>query len=599
MPTQRFVKDELDQACQLQHLLEISIPHITAFLRRAEVERDLHRKGLSLEEAKVSTSLINPSSASHEALEKTLGPAIAVQETGIGPEGLQTLIAKILQYSVNPSAPGYLDKLYAAPLPPGITAELILGVLNTNVHVYQVSPVLTLIEKHVTKDLARLFGLNASRSGGISVQGGSASNLTSIVIARNTLFPETKVHGNGAVNGRLLLFTSAHGHYSIEKAAQALGLGSCNVLLVPVDDDGRMSVSELDSMIIKAKQRGDKPFYINATAGTTVLGSFDPFEDIAEVAKQHNLWFHVDAAWGGGFVFSDKPQLTERLRGIGLADSVATNPHKMLGVPITCSFLLARDLKQFQKANTLKARYLFHDDDLADEDTIASMKSDDEAIESRDSVDDPTNRTDSEFVEALWDEPFDLADLTLQCGRRGDSLKFFLTWQYYGTGGYMSMVNRAYETACYTSQLVEKEPNLRLVLTRGNGPSCLQVCFYFTPAGRFAYGLCHEQGYMDTPRTIVRHENGALSLNDAKVHLGKLNSRITAKIVKDLISQGFMVDYAPALEGQEDHGKFFRVVVNISTIRETVERLVRAIVATGQRIVLNSQTDHANGIIKA
>jgi len=595
MPAQRSstLEDDLGRGAQLQQLLDLSIPQLTTFMKGAEAERELHRNGPTLEQANALSSLVNPLSASRDALENTLGSLLAAQETGVGLEGFQALIATILRYSVNTSAPGFLDKLYAAPLPPGIAAELILGVLNTNLHVYQVSPMLTLIEKRVTKDLARLFGLNGPRSGGISVQGGSASNLTSIVIARNTLFPETKIHGNGAVTGRLLLFTSAHGHYSIEKAAQALGLGSRNVLPVPVDDEGRMSVTQLESMIVDAKRRGDKPFYINATAGTTVLGSFDPFEDIAKVARQHGLWFHVDAAWGGGFVFSDKPQLTQHLRGIGLADSIATNPHKMLGVPVTCSFLLGRDLRQFQEANTLKAGYLFHD---SDEDTVASMKLDDEIAQSGDVAHDQNNEVSSELDESVWNDPYDLADLTLQCGRRGDSLKFFLTWQYYGTTGYKNMVNRAHDTACYLSRLVEREPNLRSVLTHGNDPSCLQVCFYFTPAGKFQYGLLHEQGHQSRQRPVGESADGALSLKDAKVRLGKLNSRVTIQIVRDLIPQGFMIDHAPALEGQEDHGNFFRVVVNISTIPETVERLIRATIATGQRIILNSRSNGTENV---
>ena len=99
---------------------------------------------------------------------------------------------KILKHSVNTWSQGFLQKLYGSTDPPGVASELILAFLNQNVHVYEAAPALTLVEKFVTRKLAGLFGLNGPESGGITVQGGSASNTTSIVIARNTLFPNTK-----------------------------------------------------------------------------------------------------------------------------------------------------------------------------------------------------------------------------------------------------------------------------------------------------------------------------------------------------------------------------------------------------------------------
>src|SRR5690606_34811789 len=98
-------------------------------------------------------------------------------------------------------------------------------------------------------------------------------NLTSLLIARNTLFPESKVLGNG--DKKLVLFTSAHAHYSLEKAAVLLGMGSANVRKVPVDVKGKMITSKLEEEIVRAKSEGFTPFYVNATAGTTVLGAYD------------------------------------------------------------------------------------------------------------------------------------------------------------------------------------------------------------------------------------------------------------------------------------------------------------------------------------
>ncbi|TGO46233.1 hypothetical protein BOTNAR_0601g00060 [Botryotinia narcissicola] len=423
---------------------------------------------------------------------------------GKGKEGLLSSIEQVLKYSVNTWDQGFLDKLYASTNAVGIISELILAVLNTNVHVYQVSPALTIIEKTTAKAFANLFGFNGPHAGGISTQGGSASNTTSMIIARNTLFPDTKQNGNG--NHQFVLFTSAHGHYSLEKAAQMCGLGSNNVIPVPVDPQGRMIPSELDSLIKKSISENKTPFYVNATAGTTIYGSYDPFTDISAICKFHNLWFHIDASWGGPAIFS--PTHASKLKGSHLADSLAVNPHKMLNVPVTCSFLLAPDISKFQKANTLPADYLFH--------TI-------------------------EDGAEVWD----LADLTLQCGRRGDTLKLALSWIYYGTSGFQTQIDHAFSVAEYFAQLVKDHSDL--VLVSQNPPPCLQVCFYYAKEGK---------------------------LGDKEQ-----NTKITQDVAQKLLTRGFMVDYASG-----EKGKFFRAVVNVQTRRETMEGLIKAIVEISEGV---------------
>lgn len=387
-------------------------------------------------------------------------------------------------------------------------SELLLSVLNTNLHVYQVSPALTLIEKHTAKSLASLFGFTGPRAGGVTCQGGSSSNLTSIVIARNTLFPASKLSGNPP---DLILFTSAHGHYSVEKAAATCGFGSAAVWSVPVSAAGQMIPSALRELVLKAKSEGKTPFYVNATAGTTVLGSYDPFEEISRISKEFGLWMHVDASWGGPAIFSDIQK--HKLRGSHLADSLTVNPHKMLNVPVTCSFLLGPDVDGiFHKANTLPAGYLFHSAD------------------------------------AGAGEVWDLADLTLQCGRRGDAVKLALSWIYCGSEGFGKQVDGAFEVAGYLADMLEGRKQ-EFVLVSEKPPPCLQVCFYYAPGGKVS-----ESADENTRRTKV--------------------------MVERLIRRGYMIDYAPG-----ERGSFFRVVVNCQTLRSTAEGLVKALVKVGEEVV--------------
>lgn len=369
---------------------------------------------------------------------------------------------------------------------------------------YQVSPVLTLIEKATTKYLASLFSLPSSTSGGISQPGGSAANSTAIVVARNTLYPSTKTEGNGT--HAFTLFTSAHGHYSVEKAANLFGLGSSNVIPVPVDAHGRMIPSELEKLVQQSKDRGQTPFFVNATAGTTVHGSFDPFPALSAICHAHNLWLHIDGSWGGSVIFS-KAHAASRLEGADLADSITINPHKMLGVPMTSSFLLGRDMNMFYKALTLPAGYLFHNAPGAGVDDI-----------------------------------FDLADLTPQCGRRADSLKFFLALRYYGAAHFGELVGKGYQAAEY---LLSKLKQSGQFVTISPEPlPCLQVCFYYAKGGKLGDDV---------------DENG----------------KITADIAGRLIRKGFMIDFAPGKTG-----RFFRVVVNGNTRNGTLDGLVKALEET-------------------
>ena len=382
----------------------------------------------------------------------------------------------------------------------------------SQVHVYKVSPALTVVEKSVSRALANLFGLCGQYAGGVTQAGGSAANLTALVVARNYNSPESKIHGNGT--GRLVLFTSAHAHYSLEKAASICGLGSAALWKVDVDPLGRMMTSNLASCIEKARNLGFVPFFVNATAGTTVLGSFDPLSEIAQVCKRERLWFHIDASWGGSVAFS--PSLSRKLSGCELADSITVNPHKMLGVPITCSFLLARDLRAFWKSNTLPADYLFHGG--SEQPTAAGEE--------------------PSFNSEVWD----LADLTLQCGRKGDALKMALAWVSSGSRGFQERVEHAFSVAAHMAALVQGHADFSLV--GGYPPPCLQVCFYYAPGGELS----------DRAR----------------------NSERTRRITDRLLGRQFLVDFASG-----EQGAFFRVVVSLETRPETVEALVQAIADIG------------------
>jgi len=233
-----------------------------------------------------------------------------------------------------------------------VLSETILAVLNTNLHVYQAAPFLTLVEKETAKALANLFGLKGKYAGGLTMPGGSASNSSAIAIARAVKYPDVKEEGN--MGREFVIFTSEKSHYSIIKAAQMFGIGSKGVVKIATDSVGRMKVDALEAAIAKAREDKKSMFIVVATAGTTVLGAYDPIDKIADVCDREGLWLHVDGCWGGSFIFSEKLR-QGRLDGIHRADSIVINPHKQLGVPVTCSFLLSKDLREFHQGMKIDA----------------------------------------------------------------------------------------------------------------------------------------------------------------------------------------------------------------------------------------------------
>ena len=366
-----------------------------------------------------------------------------------------------------------------------------------------------------------MFGLLGTHSGGISQPGGSASNFNSVLIARHRAVPSIKE--SGLSGQQLVMFTSCDSHYSLDKAAQMSGIGSQGVYKIPTDAEGRMSVLALRRSILDAREQGKLPFYVNATAGTTVRGAYDPIEEIADLCKEFGLWLHVDGSLGGSAIFSRRHSW--RLKGSERADSITINPHKMLSVPVTCSFLLGRDLRQFRSANSIDAGYLFHEDTSEVAHQVAA-----------------TNDIN---------DSYDLAELTPQCGRKGDALKLALGWVYYGRIGYERYVDTAFDTAAYLVSLVKQHPRIEIAAV----PHSVQVCFYYMPS----------------------------STAEGQEAAAKRNTAITAYISEELPNRGFMVDYAPG-----PVGKFLRVVTNGTTTNETMDSMMNAIDEIGQSFMMKA-----------
>ncbi|KAL6068056.1 hypothetical protein STEG23_032716 [Scotinomys teguina] len=263
---------------------------------------------------------------------------LEMRDTGEPQDKLLKLCQDVIHFSVKTNHPRFFNQLYAGLDYYSLAARIITEALNPSIYTYEVSPVFLLVEEAVLKKMIECVGWK--EGDGIFNPGGSVSNMCAMNLARYRYYPDVKEKGLSGLP-RLILFASTECHYSMKKAASFLGIGTQNVYFVETDGRGKMIPEELEKRIWQAREEGAVPFLVCATSGTTVLGAFDPLDEIAEVCERHALWLHVDASWGGSALVSRKHR--QLLHGIHRADSVAWNPHKMLMAGIQCSALLIKD----------------------------------------------------------------------------------------------------------------------------------------------------------------------------------------------------------------------------------------------------------------
>jgi aromatic-L-amino-acid/L-tryptophan decarboxylase len=253
---------------------------------------------------------------------------------------LEWTIAGMERGVVHMNNPRYLGLFNPAPTFPAQCADRIAATFNPQLATSTTSPVAVEIEAHVARLVAGRVGLAADAAGHFT-SGGSEANYTALVCALTKASPAFATIGSRAFAGQPVFYISADSHLAWIKMAHQAGVGRAAARLVPTDGSGRMSLDALTATMRTDTMNGCVPFMIVATAGTTNAGMIDPLERCAEIARGAALWYHVDAAWGGGVIASER--LRGMLAGIQLADSVTIDAHKWFATTMGCGmFLTAR-----------------------------------------------------------------------------------------------------------------------------------------------------------------------------------------------------------------------------------------------------------------
>lgn len=323
----------------------------------------------------------------------------------------------------------FFNQLFSGRIEAAAAGEMVASLLNTSMYTYKVAGPHALIETALTQHMARHIGYASHEGEGVFSPGGSLANLAALIVARNEAVPEAREHG---LDGRrLTVYASEDCHYSIRKNMGIIGLGRQNLRLVECDERGRMKPDALDALIAADRRTGAVPVAIVATAGTTVRGAFDPIEPLAELARNHGVWLHIDGALGGAVLLS--PRYRHLVVGSEQADSWTWDAHKMMGVPLSSSVVLVRRRGLLEKHFSEAAAYLFHNAETELDHGVRSI----------------------------------------QCGRRNDALKLWAAWKHYGDEGYARRIEHLFALARHAADEIERRPGLVLTCR----PESVNVCF--------------------------------------------------------------------------------------------------------------------------
>lgn len=269
---------------------------------------------------------------------------------GSAPEAvLREFEERVLPHAMNVSSPSYFGQFNPTPLAIGVWADALASAMNQNGAAWRNSPAINVIEARVIEWLCALIGYDAGAFGTLT-SGGSEANLVALKCARDRACEGARDRGlrAGAAGGDPVVYASDQCHYSFVKSVDILGIGRDNLRKIKTDDRFHMRIDQLRRAIDEDLAAGRTPVCIAGAAGSTSSGVIDPLEELAKLATEYELWFHVDAAYGGGLLFSEKHR--DKFRGIEQADSVTIDPHKWMFVPFACGAVLVREGKSVLRA---------------------------------------------------------------------------------------------------------------------------------------------------------------------------------------------------------------------------------------------------------
>src|SRR6185503_2705765 len=266
----------------------------------------------------------------------------------------------LFEHSLFNGHPRFFGYITSSPAPIGALADFLAAAVNQNVGAWRLSPMATEIEAQTVRWIAELIGFSADGDG-LLVSGGTMANFVCFLAARAAKAPEARTSGLRGARP-LHVYGSMETHTWIQKAADLFGLGTDAIRWIPIDAGQRMDVAALEQQIVTDRNNGGVPFLVVGTAGSVGTGVVDPLQEIAAVCRRHDIWFHVDGAYGA---FAARvPGAPEGLRALSDADSVAVDPHKWLYAPVEAGCALVRRPDDLLRAFSYHPSYYHFDHEV-------------------------------------------------------------------------------------------------------------------------------------------------------------------------------------------------------------------------------------------
>ena len=419
------------------------------------------------------------------------------------PNGLgnQAAIERAIEYFLKDSLsvhhPQCVAHLHCPSLVVSQAAEVLINATNQSMDSWDQSPSATIIEIKLIEWLRAQVGYPAGDAG-VFTSGGTQSNLMGLMLARDAFYQRqghsVQQHGITGDLRKIKVLCSENAHFSVQKNMALLGHGYQSVVQVKSDEFARMDVSDLKAKLAQADANGEQILAIVATAGTTDAGAIDPLREIAGIAADRNIWVHVDAAWGGALLLSEKYR--DYLDGLERVDSVTLDFHKQYFQTISCGAFLLKDERHYELMR-YQAAYL-----------------------------------NSEFDEEAGVP--NLVSKSLQTTRRFDALKLWMGLEALGQKQYAAIIDHGVTLAQEVAKFVTSAPRLELVMQ----PQLASVLFRYRPeqltdtaqialfnqrigdalldSGRANVGVTENQGITCLKLTLL---NPTVTLEDVKVLL--------------------------------------------------------------------------------
>ena len=474
------------------------------FLTCEKSNKKLYYKLLKQTSKAISDAFVNESAYSGptpDELKAIVRQDSILPEHGLGWDKVFELTKeKVLPNLLRTPSTEYMPHLHGPSLLETIAAETIISTFNQSMDSWDQSPVATEIEVETIRHLCKLYGYDETKADGVFTSGGSQSNQTALLLARDWycnkhLNYDIKKYGVDEKCSKLRMYTSEISHFSMEKSCHIMGLGYKSVVKVPVDSRKKMDVVALRSLIEEDIKAGNIPFLIVATVGTTDFGSIDPLEELSQLAREHNMWLHADAAYGSGVIMSDKYR--SRVADLSLCDSITVDFHKMFLMPISCSAVLLKDGSTFD-ALTIHADYLNREEDEEDGYT-------------------------------------NLVDKSMQTTRRFDALKVWMSFQTRGRDGWSKIITTSMDNAAYLYNILRNDSDFAVITE----PEISSVVFRYKGKDENADGAALDEINKKVRRSLI-HEHGTIigqTVSDGRVCLKftLLNPRITHEKLDSLL----------------------------------------------------------------